>query len=333
MIYGLVLRIRHFLYDKGWKKSCPTPVPSICVGNVTVGGTGKTPHVELLLRLLTANWKQPAVLSRGYKRKLKGFQRVPHDGSAYLYGDEPVQMARKFPDIAVAVDKDRVRGCEQLREAGVIVLDDAFQYRRLQPSLSIVLVDYNHPVYKDRLLPWGRLRDLPSRLKKADIVIVTKCPAYLDDEEREKWRRRLRLSPEHPLHFTTLRYTAPVPVFPDADPHYVYSKKCILVTGIAHNTLLRNYLSDSYKVGRCISLPDHHRYTRGDIRELASAVRKSATACLMTTEKDAQRLRDCQNVPEAIRQRLFYIPIEAAFLTPEEEEAFTQEILLVTSNP
>lgn len=322
MIYGLALRIRHLFYDKGWKKSFSPEVPTICVGNVSAGGTGKTPHVEMILRMLVAQWKQPAVLSRGYKRKSKGFQIVPHDGSALQFGDEPVQIARKFPDITVAVDKDRIHGCEELRGAGVIVLDDAFQYRRLKPSLSIVLVDYNHPVFKDRLIPWGHLRDLPSRLKKADVVLVTKCPAYLDVQEREQWRKHLKLRADQPLFFTTLHYTAPVGVFPDADPHYIYSKHCTLITGIAHNKLFLNYLSDTYKIGRSIELPDHHTYTRADVRKMASAVKKQPTACLMTTEKDAQRLRDCKNMPEAVRKRLFYVPIEATFLTPEEESAF-----------
>ena len=322
MIYGLALRIRHLFYDKGWKKSFSPEVPTICVGNVSAGGTGKTPHVEMILRMLVAQWKQPAVLSRGYKRKSKGFQIVPHDGSALQFGDEPVQIARKFPDITVAVDKDRIHGCEELRGAGVIVLDDAFQYRRLKPSLSIVLVDYNHPVFKDRLIPWGHLRDLPSRLKKADVVLVTKCPAYLDVQEREQWRKHLKLRDDQPLFFTTLHYTAPVGVFPDADPHYIYSKHCTLITGIAHNKLFLNYLSDTYKIGRSIELPDHHTYTRADVRKMASAVKKQPTACLMTTEKDAQRLRDCKNMPEAVRKRLFYVPIEATFLTPEEESAF-----------
>ncbi|MBQ6911878.1 MAG: tetraacyldisaccharide 4'-kinase [Bacteroidales bacterium] len=322
MIYGLALRIRHLFYDKGWKKSFSPEVPTICVGNVSAGGTGKTPHVEMILRMLVAQWKQPAVLSRGYKRKSKGFQIVPHDGSALQFGDEPVQIARKFPDITVAVDKDRIHGCEELRGAGVIVLDDAFQYRRLKPSLSIVLVDYNHPVFKDRLIPWGRLRDLPSRLKKADVVLVTKCPAYLDVQEREQWRKHLKLRADQPLFFTTLHYTAPVGVFPDADPHYIYSKHCTLITGIAHNKLFLNYLSDTYKIGRSIELPDHHTYTRADVRKMASAVKKQPTACLMTTEKDAQRLRDCKNMPEAVRKRLFYVPIEATFLSPEEESAF-----------
>ena len=324
MIYGLILRIRHFLYDKGWKKSFPAAVPTICVGNLTVGGTGKTPHVELLLRLLIGEWQQPAVLSRGYKRKSKGFQIIPHDGSARLYGDEPVQIARKFPDILVAVDQDRVHGCEQLAaKASCVVLDDAFQYRRLQASLNVVLVDYNRPIFKDRLLPWGRLRDLPGRLKAAQAVIVTKCPEELPEAERETWRKRLRLKPEQPLFFTTLQYIAAQPVFPEADKHYLYAKQCTVVTGIANDAPLRNYLSDTYKIGQHLQFPDHHAYGKGDLRRIAAAVKASAISCLITTEKDAQRLRDCKNVPQSIRERLFYIPVEAAFLTKEDQAAFT----------
>ena len=323
MIYGLVLRIRHWLYDKGWKKSFPAAVPTICVGNLTVGGTGKTPHVELLLRLLIGEWQQPAVLSRGYKRKSKGSQIIPHDGSARLYGDEPVQIARKFPDILVAVDKDRVHGCEQLAaKASCIVLDDAFQYRRLQATLNVVLVDYNRPVFKDRLLPWGRLRDLPGRLKAAQAVIVTKCPAEISDGEREAWRKDLHLTPEQPLFFTTLQYCAAQPVFPEADKRYLYARQCTVFTGIANDAPLRRYLSDTYKILQHFQFPDHHAYGKGDLRRIARAVKSSATSCLITTEKDAQRLRDCKNVPQSIRERLFYIPVEAAFLTPEEQEAF-----------
>ncbi len=344
MIYGLVLRIRHLLYDKGWKKSFSAPVPTVCVGNITVGGTGKTPHVELLLRLLLAAGKQPAVLSRGYKRKLKGFQLLPADSSAALYGDEPVQIAHKFPEVPVAVDKDRVHGCGQLaachpehpschpeRSRGIscIVLDDAFQYRRLRATLNIVLVDFHRPVFKDRLLPWGRLRDLPKRLQAAQLVIVTKCPAELSAQEREAWRKDLHLSPEQQLFFTTLQYGTPLPVFPEADSHYLYAKQCTVLTGIANDEPLRNYLSDTYKIGQHIQFPDHHAYTRADIRHIAGAVKDSATSCVFTTEKDAQRLRDCRNVPQSIRERLFYVPVEAAFLQEEEQAAFTAALLAV----
>lgn len=333
MIYRMILALRHLVYDKGWKKTCKASVPTICVGNITVGGTGKTPHTELILRTLmhSDQWafRPLGVLSRGYKRKSKGYQLVPPDGSAAQYGDEPVQIARKFPGVAVAVDKDRVEGCEKLSAAGsqLIVLDDAFQYRKLQADKNIVLIDCYRPVFKDRLLPYGRLRDLPSRLKKADIVLVTKSPAYLEEEERALWRQKLKLREDQPLFFTALRYGSPVAVFPEGDPRYAYSQRLILFTGIANDAPLRNYLSDNYKLVGRFQFPDHHRYTKADVRKLLAAVKEHPTACLMTTEKDAQRVVDVRNVPGELRQRMFYLPVEAAFLTPEEESAFNEALL------
>lgn len=333
MLYGLYLRLRHLAYDKGWKKAESASVPTVCIGNVTVGGTGKTPHTELLLKTLlhSDEWafKPLAVLSRGYRRKSKGFQLVNPEGSADFYGDEPLQMARKFPSVAVAVDKDRVEGCRKLAEAGtqLIVLDDAFQYRKLLPGLSIVLVDYYRPVHKDRLLPWGSLRDFPSRLTKADIVIVTKCPAFLEEDERKQWRKDLGLLPEQKLFFTTLRYGDPVPVYPaEGDTRYAYAHRLVLFTGIANDAPLRSYLSDTYKLAKCLRFPDHHRYGRSDVRQLSAAIRENPTACLMTTEKDAQRIVDVPNVPAELRQRMFYLPVEAAFLSEEEEAAFREAL-------
>ncbi|MBO4756266.1 MAG: tetraacyldisaccharide 4'-kinase [Bacteroidales bacterium] len=325
------MAIRHFFYDKGWKKSQEASVPTVCIGNITVGGTGKTPHTEMVLRRLLKSddwaYSNLAVLSRGYKRKSKGFQLVPRDGTALLYGDEPLQIAKKFPSVTVAVDKNRIRGCEQLKDAHLIVLDDAFQYRKLRASLNIVLVDYNRPVHKDSLLPWGRLRDLKSRMKAADIVIVTKCPAYLDDWERSQWVKYLRLTPEQKLFFTTFTYGAMEPVFPEGDARYTYSKRLVLFTGIANDAPLRSFLSDTYKIVRRIGFPDHHKYTRADIGTLSSAVKEFPTACLVTTEKDAQRIVDAKKVPDELRLRMFQIPVEASFLTPEEDAAFTETLL------
>lgn len=328
MIYGLWLRLRHLAYNKGWKKSFKADVPTICVGNITVGGTGKTPHVEMLLRQLQVSdrwgYKPLAVLSRGYKRKSRGFQIVQPDSLASFAGDEPLQIARKFHGVTVAVDKNRVEGCQKLSGADLIVLDDAFQYRRLVPSLSIVLVDFNRPVYEDRLLPYGRLRDLPSRLYKADVVIVTKCPPELDSWSRQEMRRKLNLRPEQKLFFTYVKYAAPEPVFPEADPRYTYSSKVVLVSGIANNAPLRSYLSDTYKIVKRLEYRDHHRFGKADIRAMAAAVKETPTACVMTTEKDAQRLREVKVVPDALKQRLFYLPIEASFISEEDEKAFVE---------
>lgn len=332
MIYRLILSLRHLAFDKGWKKSFQAPVPTICVGNITVGGTGKTPHTEMILRklLYSDQWafKNIAVLSRGYKRKSKGFQTVDRDSSARMSGDEPLQIARKFPSVTVGVDKDRVRGCEKLAEmiADIIVLDDAFQYRRLRATKSIVLVDYNRPIYADKLLPWGRLRDLPSRITAADAVIVTKCPASITEWDRQEFRRKLRLTDGQRLFFTTIAYDTPEAVFPEADSRYTYSQRLILVSGIANDAPLRSHLSDTYKISERLSFGDHHKFSRADIRRIEKAVKDYPTACIMTTEKDAQRLRDVKKIPDKVKQRLFYIPVKADFFTPEEDADFTSFI-------
>lgn len=359
--YYLILGIRHLLYNKGWKKSMDVPVPSICIGNVTVGGTGKTPHTEMILRTLlkSDNWAYSniAVLSRGYKRTSKGFQKVDWKGSAAFFGDEPLQIAKKFPVVTVAVDADRVEGCRFLTEpqtlqtskkarkcldkdvpkADLIVLDDAFQHRKIRAKLNVVLVDYNRPVHKDVLLPLGHLRDLPSRLRAADILIVTKCPAYLDAWERNRWASWLGLrdynagtsvatgkdgKPRH-LFFTGIDYGEMTAVFPDeADARFIYAKRLTLFTGIAKDGPMVNFLSDKYKVVEHLRFPDHHKYTRADIRTLETAIRENPTALLCTTEKDAQRVVDVEKLPDTIRQRLFYLPIEVFFLTPEERTQF-----------
>ena len=365
MIYRLILGVRHFLFDKGWKKSYKADVPTLCVGNITVGGTGKTPHTEMILRWLLQSddwaYSDIAVLSRGYKRKSKGFQKVSRDGTALQFGDEPLQMAKKFPAVTVAVDKDRVEGChflthpEELQtskktrkcldkdipKADIIVLDDAFQYRRLKADLNIILIDYNRPVHKDKLMPWGRLRDLPSRLKDADILIVTKCPTYLDEWEKGKWAKQLGVEnfstatctgtrklrrgkeKEQTVLFTTIGYEPMVPVYPDeADSRFTYAHRLILFTGIAKDMPLRAYLSDSYKEVKRFSFPDHHKYSTADIQKVAAAVKEFPTACVATTEKDAQRIVDTKKVPETLRQRLFQVPINIQFLSPQEKEIF-----------
>ena len=348
------------MYDRGWKKSAAAEVPTICVGNVTVGGTGKTPHAEMILRTLLQSdrwaYSNIAVLSRGYKRKSKGFQKVDRSGSAALFGDEPLQIAKKFPVITVADDADRLEGCrflthpEELQtskkarrcmdkdipKADIILLDDAFQYRKLRATVNVVLVDYNRPVHKDALLPLGRLRDLPGRLKAADILIVTKCPAYLDAWERSRWATNLGLKDYNPttceavnkagknviLVFTGIDYGEMTPVFPEADARFIYAQRLILFTGIAKDTPLVNFLSDKYKIVRRLRFPDHHKYSGADIHQIEAAIRENPTALVCTTEKDAQRIVDAKHIPDALKQRLFQLPIEVFFLTGEERDIF-----------
>lgn len=357
--YYLILKLRHFLYDSGIRKSFRSPVPSISVGNVTVGGTGKTPHTEMLIRMLKEGMEGAniAVLSRGYGRKSKGFQQVEENGRASFYGDEPMQIKKKFPDITVAVDKSRKEGTEFLSDpekfkaskkakkcvapdfpaADLIILDDAFQHRKLIPDISIVLVDYNHPVSSDHLLPVGRLRDLPEKIYRADMIIVTKCPAYLDEWEKTRFAQSSGLSGYRPgectgtapggkkikLFFSTVTYDEPVPVFPEADQRYVYSKLLILFTGIADDTPLLKYLCGTYKIVRHLTFPDHHSYNKRDMHLIAGAAEQFPTALVSTTEKDSRRIADLkEEVPETLKKRMFQTPIKVKFLTSEEEELF-----------
>ena len=351
--YYLSLRLRHALYDSGLKKTYPAGLPSISIGNVTVGGTGKTPHTEMLIRLLSGHpaWsgKQIAVLSRGYKRKSRGFQQViTEESDAAYYGDEPVQIKRKFPDVTVAVDKDRVEGCgfllhpdsiktsrkgrkcrhKEFAPADIVILDDAFQYRKLRPSASLLLIDWNRPLNKDRLLPFGRLRDLPSRLKAADSIIITKCPPYINEEERESWidSAGLRDCGKN-IYFTTIEYGTPQAVFPEGDKRYAYSPRAILFSGIANNRPMRQYVAESYRILKTLDFPDHHKYSASDIRSIYSASKANPTALVLTTEKDAQRIMERKDIPDILKSKLFYLPIKVRFIDPAQEKSFRKMLI------
>ena len=215
-IYGAAVTLRNKCYDWQLFRSTAFPLPVIAVGNITAGGTGKTPHTELLVTLLRDE-RRPAVLSRGYRRRTKGFRYVETTDTVAAAGDEPLQLKRKFPALTVAVDADRVHGIRQLMAAAeppeVIILDDAFQHRRVRPSLSLLLIDYHRPLHRDHLLPRGRLRDRRNQLRRADVVCITKCPPQLTPAKQQEIAKRLppRLRPQ--LFFTTFAYGAPQPVF------------------------------------------------------------------------------------------------------------------------
>ncbi len=363
--YWLTLKLRHALYNIGLFKSHEAEVPTICVGNITVGGTGKTPHTEMILRMLleSEEWgdKNIAVLSRGYRRKTKGFQQVTVEGTAADYGDEPLQIKRKYPQVTVAVDKSRKNGCrflcnpellktskkgrkcisKDMPKADIIVLDDAFQHRALKPSFSIVLVDHGRPMFKDHLLPLGRLRDLPERIAAADIVIVTKCPNYIDDSQRAKWAKNLGINRYDPakaegirrngkkqhILFTSIAYDTAQPVFPEGDARYLYSQRLILFSGIANDEPFRKSLCGNYKIVRHFNFPDHHTFTRTDINSIRHAAENFPTSVIMTTEKDCQRVRDCKFVPAGLKQRMFQTPIKVDFLTEDDRNIFKSVLI------
>lgn len=368
--YYWTLRIRHALYDKGLKKSVEAPVPTISVGNITVGGTGKTPHTEMILETLLGEpsfrEKGISVLSRGYGRSSRGFQQVTVDGTAAKFGDEPLQIKKKFPHITVAVCKNRVRGigyltnpasletsrrgrkCEDRNfdPSGLVVLDDAFQYRALKPTVSVVLVDFSRPIFYDHLMPLGRLRDLPSRVLDADIIIVSKCPSEINNWDRSRWADSFDLANFDPetcsgvnpkgkvqrLFFTTLSYCQMEPVFVEGENRYLYSKRLILFTGIANDLPLVRYLSDSFKIVRHFNFPDHHRFSATDVAEIRASALAHPTALIATTDKDSQRIRDYRKVPGELKQRMFRVPIKVAFLTPHEEEVFRSALFSLAEN-
>lgn len=350
--YTLTLRLRAGIYRRHAAKS---EVPTICIGNVTVGGTGKTPHTEMILDLLIKSdlWGQKnlAMLSRGYRRRSHGFQQVIRDGKACESGDEPLQIKRKFPSVTVAVDKNRIEGCDLLCHpeklirkrryrncrhklfppSELIVLDDALQYIRLRADINILIVDYNRPIDKDHLLPFGSLRDLPQRVRDADIVIVSKCPYYMDDDEMDEWTYRIGISDRSRVFFTTIRYEQLRPVFAGHESRYIYSKKAIMFTGIANDTPLLQHLSDSYKVIGKYSFPDHHRFTLSDLRPIEAQIKKEPTSVIVTTEKDAQRILDINGIPEELLQKMFYCPVKVDFMRETEKERFSALLLSLLS--
>jgi tetraacyldisaccharide 4'-kinase len=324
-IYGAAVWVRNKLFD--WK-ILPVEefdVPVISVGNLAVGGTGKTPHIEYLVRLLKTDYRV-AVLSRGYKRKTHGFIIADKTATARTTGDEPFQMFRKFPDITVAVDADRRRGIRRLLDLPennrpeIILLDDAFQHRYVKPSLSILLTDYSRPFFKDSLLPAGRLREPAANAKRADIIIVTKCPAN---------REPLPINLSQSLFYSFLNYKEIEPVF-NGDKN-IEETAALLVTGIANPAPVIRYLNNRIVGLRIMLYGDHHDFTKKDFEDIEktfAAARQAKFAknmIIISTEKDAARLVDNPDVPERLKPFWYYLPIETAFAA-EDEKLFTNKI-------
>jgi len=326
--YYITLKIRHWLYDTGRKKSVSYDVPVICVGNVTVGGTGKTPHTEMLIRMLEKEYRI-AVVSRGYRRKTNGYREVLPDDDYRDVGDEPLQIKRKFPSVRVAVDSDRCRAIDMLmalredERPTLVILDDGFQHRRIVPKLNIVLVRASRPVYEDHLLPFGRLRDLPGQLRRADIVAVTKVSAEVNSDFVSSWRNRLRLSERQSLFVTGLSYEKILPVFPsEVEPRYEYAKSAVLFSGIADDTSFRNYVNRRLEIKYSVSFPDHHNFKTSDFRSLSMVSDKFYTSVVITTEKDAQRIfRKGDSVPESLKKRMFCLPVKPEVLPVIQSES------------
>lgn len=332
-LYGFVVYMRNKFFDWGLLKHEEFDVPVICIGNVTVGGTGKTPHTEYLIRLLTKKYRV-AVLSRGYKRKTKGFVLASSISSSSEIGDESFQIKQKFPDTLVAVDADRRRGIRKLlaleNPPEVILLDDAFQHRYVKPSYTIILSDYNRPVYEDKLLPAGRLREYASSMKHANMILVTKCPDDLQPIDFRIISHDVNAFPYQQLYFTSFTYKSIRPVFSEVSQEYPRSvlrnKHILLVTGIASPKALLKELSKYTKRVDTLIYPDHHNFKAKDIKHIASSFRniKSEDKLILVTEKDAARLVSRNDIDEDLKERLFYIPIEVTFIG--EAQDFDEKI-------
>ena len=333
-LYGLAIKFRNILFEVGVLKSRSFQVPVISVGNITVGGTGKTPHVEYLTRLLKDTFNV-AVLSRGYKRKSKGFVKASVQTAVTEIGDEPFQMKQKFPKVTVAVDKNRCHGIDRLTaeddKLDVILLDDAFQHRYVKPGVNILLVDYHRLVIYDTLLPAGRLREPLNGKDRADVVIVTKCPKDLKPMEYRVLTRAMNVYPYQQLYFTTLEYDELCPVFSKAGnvPQLSALKdiNVMLLTGIASPQQIEHDLAPYTSHLMPLTFPDHHQFRQKDIQLINDTfAAMPSPKCIITTEKDTTRLLTAQGLSDEVRNNLFMLPVRISFMQ-DQEEVFNNYII------
>ena len=335
--YGLGVGFRNLLFEMNILKSHSYKTPVISVGNITVGGTGKTPHVEYLIRLLKDKI-HIAVLSRGYKRKSKGFLLATEETTVAEVGDEPFQMKQKYPEIDVAVDKKRTRGIDHLisgdcteKEVDAILLDDAYQHRYVKPGLNILLVDYHRLIIHDKLLPTGRLREPVKGKDRADIVIVTKCPNSLTPMEYRVLTKQMNLYPYQQLYFTTIKYEPMRPLFDGTEKigtlEELAGRHILLLTGIASPKQIYYDLKPHTSDIHPLRYGDHHNFKKRDIKKINETFEAlPSPKLIITTEKDAVRLKDVEGLSLEARQNLYVLPISIQFML-EGEESFNEKII------
>ncbi len=318
LLYGCAILIRNGCYNAGILKSTVFNIPIIAVGNLDVGGAGKSPMAEYMIRLFKSHYKL-AILSRGYGRQTQGFLIAATDiSTARQLGDEPAQFKQKFPDITVSVCEDRVYGINQLKDNHeLIILDDAYQHRAVKPGLSILLFDYSRVFEPQLLLPAGNLREPFAGRKRADIIMVTKCPEYLTVKQQQEIQLRLRLYPKQQIFFTCISYNALQTIDGiNADKVIEENAVVFLLTGIANPTPLINQIKRNTKQIIHHNYPDHHQYTLKNIAKLADEFNACAAVkkIIVTTEKDAQRLREQELLPLVKQMPFLVMPIAVTFL-------------------
>ena len=323
LVYGAIIWIRNRLFDKNWLQSTSFNLPIICIGNLSVGGTGKSTMVEYLTYVLKDQMPL-AILSRGYKRKTTGYSLAGEKTTALEIGDEPMQFHLKFPDVAVAVGEERIVAIPQLLhdkpETRTIILDDAFQHRTVKAGLNILLTEYSNLFTRDWFLPTGDLRDEISSYRRAQIIVVTKCPENLDEAEKKAIVAEINPLPDQRVFFSTIKYGAPYHLTQKYNSAVRTNMEVLLVSGIANPAPLKEWLHDHSKAYYEMRYSDHHIFTIDDWKEIVKRFNSIETndKIIITTEKDAVRLikfeQEIKNLP------LFVMPIEMRILFNEEEQ-------------
>lgn len=337
-LYGFVVYLRNKFFKWGVLKRKSYNIPIICIGNLAVGGTGKTPHVEYLIKLLKDKYKV-AVISRGYKRKTSGFILANTQSTASQIGDEPYQIWSKFNNIIVAVDGNRCRAIENLlalpqsEKPDVILLDDAFQHRYVKPSFSILLTDYNRPYFEDKLLPAGRLREPVSYSTAANIILVTKCPAHLKPIDLRVLSHEINAFPYQDLMFTSLSYGNLQPLFDTSNTtltlNQLNSKEVLLISGIASPKPLIKKMEKVSKKLKSLIFPDHHNFSGKDIQNINFEFDKmnASARIVVLTEKDAVRIKTMNGLNDDVKKAMYYLPVQVQFINEDEKELFNNKIL------
>lgn len=319
-LYGGAMAFRNLCYNLGIYPSKKMDKALIVVGNLSMGGTGKSPHIEYLIRKFSGKYPL-ATLSRGYGRKSKGFLLADANSTVADVGDEPLQFKKKFPKIPVAVNGNRVQGVEKIvqshPETKVILLDDAFQHRKLKAGLNILLTDYSRPFWKDHVFPMGYLREWKTGKKRAQIIIVTKCPKTLSSEEQKKIVERIRPGSDQKVYFSYLKYSSLLGLNTNKELKFSADQSVLLVTGIANPAPLYGYLKKNFRKVDHVAFDDHHEFSESDAASIKAAFLRlqGASKVIITTEKDAMRMTapDFNNLP------VYYLPMEISILEREQE--------------
>ncbi len=338
-LYGFGVYVRNKFFDWGILKETSFSIPVVGVGNITVGGTGKTPHVEYILECLRYK-RNIAVLSRGYKRKTRGFIVASAKSTPDSIGDEPLQIYEKFGGtVKVAVCESRVKGVRELLKQfpklDLIVLDDSFQHRYIKPKVNIMLMDYSHPVYSDKILPLGRMRESSDAKYRADMVITTKCPSDVSALDMRLVSKRLELMPYQKLYFSTFDYGGLIPVFPDDCTDRVLMSdltaddSVILLTGVANPRPFVNHFRSYPFKKKVLHFPDHHDFKKSDLHEIQTKFNTASgrRKFIITTEKDAVRISHNPYFPVELRPVIFYMPIGVRMLESNFGYDFVPDLL------